>query len=101
MYSGTLSTGIIIYSVNRYLSLCTLSTGDPRRPYPTDLDMRQGFLGGMGTYPDHSRHPPQTQTSTGEELCSHSYDGDYCCKNYSLYFHTVELYVPQVFWFSD
>ena len=39
--------------------------------------MRQGFLGGMSTYPDHSRHPPQTQTSTGMCLCSHSYEGDY------------------------
>ncbi|KAK7090968.1 mediator of RNA polymerase II transcription subunit 4-like [Littorina saxatilis] len=42
--------------------------GDPRRPYPTDLDMRQGFLGGMCTYPDNSRHPPQTQTSTEQHL---------------------------------
>lgn len=42
------------------------AVGDPRRPYPTDLEMRQGFLG-MGTFPDHQKHTHIPQTATGNE----------------------------------
>ncbi|PVD18660.1 hypothetical protein C0Q70_21210 [Pomacea canaliculata] len=45
----------------------TWGPGDPRRPYPTDLEMRQGFLG-MGTFPDHQKHTHIPQTATEQHL---------------------------------
>ncbi|KAK6167300.1 mediator of RNA polymerase II transcription subunit 4 [Patella vulgata] len=40
-----------ISASNAVAAPVTWAPGDPRRPYPTDLDMRQGFLG-QGTYTD-------------------------------------------------
>ncbi|ESP04868.1 hypothetical protein LOTGIDRAFT_109428 [Lottia gigantea] len=42
-----------ISASNAVAAPVTWAPGDPRRPYPTDLDMRQGFLG-QGTYTDVS-----------------------------------------------
>lgn len=55
-----------ISASNAVAAPVTWAPGDPRRPYPTDLEMRQGWLGmGAGAnIADMSRHPPQTQVST-------------------------------------
>lgn len=38
-------------ALSRSLSLSVCMSGDPRRPYPTDLEMRSGMLGHMCNLP--------------------------------------------------
>ena len=45
-------------------------SGDPRRPYPTDLDMRCGFLGRINDLPISSQGLT-SQASYSESLSSH------------------------------
>ena len=102
----TLSTGIyhqvsvIMYSVSRYLSLCTLTTGichcvpcqqvtqgdHTRLTWTCDKDSLGGWVPTLIT---HGIHPRHRLLQVKNCLCSHSYDGDYSCVNYSVYFHTV------------
>lgn len=44
-------------------------SGDPRRPYPTDFEMRHGFLGKAGDIPAGG-HMLQSQGSYGEPMSS-------------------------------
>ena len=46
-----------------------LFAGDPRRPYPTDFEMRHGFLGKLSDLPN-SNPMLQSQGSYGEPLSS-------------------------------
>ncbi|XP_041378231.1 mediator of RNA polymerase II transcription subunit 4-like isoform X2 [Gigantopelta aegis] len=51
-----------ISSSNAVAAPVTWAPGDPRRPYPTDLEMRHGFLAQQGSYTDSaSSTPRQTQ----------------------------------------
>ncbi|KAL8585561.1 hypothetical protein ACOMHN_046221 [Nucella lapillus] len=54
-----------ISASNAVAAPVTWGPGDPRRPYPTDLEMRQGWLGMAtgGNVPELSRHATQTQVS--------------------------------------
>ncbi|XP_076435884.1 mediator of RNA polymerase II transcription subunit 4-like [Babylonia areolata] len=52
-----------ISASNAVAAPITWGPGDPRRPYPTDLEMRQGWLGmaAGANIPELSRHATQTQ----------------------------------------
>lgn len=39
------------YNMDKPSEMLTLLSGDPRRPYPTDLEMRSGMLGHMANLP--------------------------------------------------
>lgn len=52
-----------------YTCLFCFCTGDPRRPYPTDFEMRLGFLGKVGDLPLNTP-VLQSQGSYGEPMSS-------------------------------
>lgn len=58
-----------ISASNAVASPPTWAPGDPRRPYPTDFEMRLGFLGKAGDIPAGA-HMLQSQGSYGEPMSS-------------------------------
>lgn len=60
---------IVSILFDTWYALYTFSSGDPRRPYPTDFEMRHGFLGKAGDLPAGSQLL-QSQGSYGEPMSS-------------------------------
>lgn len=52
-----------------FIKFIQFSAGDPRRPYPTDFEMRHGFLGKIGDQPINPQLL-QSQGSYGEPMTS-------------------------------
>lgn len=83
-----------ISASNAVCAPLTWQQGDPRRPYPTDIEMRLGFLGRLSELPANGHLLQQQNSLSDLHRMGHPPGGNaatvvMCCVNYVLFTFTL------------